>query len=51
MEIGLLFVYVFKQRRCGLIYDAPCDVNPKPFPEEKAEVQNADLLLNPWHGV
>jgi phosphoribosyl 1,2-cyclic phosphate phosphodiesterase len=36
------FVYVFEKQGVTLIY-APCDI--KPFPEERGEVQGADLLV------
>jgi len=36
------FVYVFEKSGRRVVY-APCDI--KPFPEHRAEVQNADLLV------
>ncbi|WP_244155463.1 MBL fold metallo-hydrolase [Desulfatiglans anilini] len=36
------FVLVFENARSRIVY-APCDI--KPFPEERAEVQRADLLV------
>lgn len=36
------FVYIFEKQGCKIVY-APCDI--KPFPENRTEVQQADLLL------
>ncbi len=36
------FIYVFEKNRRRMVY-APCDI--KPFPEEREEVQRADLLV------
>ena len=38
----LSFVYVFEKNGQKMVY-APCDI--KPFPEDRAEVQGADLLV------
>ena len=38
----LSFIYVFKKDGLRVVY-APCDI--KPFPEERQEVRNADLLV------
>jgi len=37
-----VFIYVFKQGDTRIVY-APCDI--KPFPEHRAEVRRADLLV------
>jgi len=36
------FIYIFTQQGHRVVY-APCDI--KPFPEDRKEVQNADLLI------
>ncbi|MCD6297748.1 MAG: hypothetical protein J7M30_11390 [Deltaproteobacteria bacterium] len=36
------FIYVFEKEKVRLVY-APCDI--KPFPEDREEVQGADLLV------
>ncbi len=36
------FIYVFEKEKVRLVY-APCDI--KPFPEDRKEVQGADLLV------
>ncbi|MFO7557313.1 MAG: MBL fold metallo-hydrolase [Desulfobacterales bacterium] len=41
-ESQVSFIYVFEKNGCKMVY-APCDI--KPFPENREEVQKADLLL------
>jgi phosphoribosyl 1,2-cyclic phosphate phosphodiesterase len=38
----LSFIYVFEKEGRRIVY-APCDI--KPFPEDREDVQNADLLV------
>ena len=38
----LSFIYIFEKEGKRMVY-APCDI--KPFPEEREEVQGADLLV------
>jgi phosphoribosyl 1,2-cyclic phosphate phosphodiesterase len=41
-DVQLAYIYVFEKNNYKIIY-APCDV--KPFPENRPEVQKADLLV------